>query len=377
MKISTKISSLESSGIRKMYDRARNDSINLGIGMPYCNTPDNIKDAAFEAIKNNKTFYTSNLGMIELRDAIAERYNKCHDKTISASNILITVGVAEAIFLSLFSLLECGDEVLLPDPGYMGYSLPVQMIGCKVNRYPLLFENQFAVRSEDVIGRITERTKVLILNSPGNPTGGVNSDSEIKQICYFCSQKGITIISDEVYANLNYSVNDFYSVSHYMSLDETMILNGVSKEFGMTGWRVGWIISSVENIKELVKVHQVMASCSSSISQCAAIDAIRSDNKDVVKLLEINKELMGNMLSNISNIRYFIPKGGLYYFVDFSFFGDDNVLAMKILEEANVITIPGSAFGTLGRGFLRLSFGARPEEIKTGMAKIKNILENF
>ena len=377
MKISKRIVTVESSTIRKMYDRARKDSINLGIGMPYCNTPGIIKDSAFEAIKNNKTFYTSNLGMIELREAIAERYNKCHNQTISSSNVLITVGVAEAIFLSLFSLLEFNDEVLLPDPGYVGYDIPVQMMGCKVIKYPLFFENKFAVKSEDVIRKISDNTKVVILNSPGNPTGGVNSDYEIKQICEFCSQRGIVIISDEVYSRLNYTTGEFDSVGRYMSLDDALILDGVSKEFAMTGWRIGWIISGIENIKQLVKVHQVMASCASSVSQYAAMEAIKLNNSEVLQALVKNREIMGKILSQIPNIRYFIPKGGLYYFADFSFFGNDNDLAVKLLDEANVVTIPGSAFGPLGKGFLRLSFGARPEEIKTGMMKIKNILENI
>jgi aspartate/methionine/tyrosine aminotransferase len=374
MRFPDRITMVESSAIRKMYDKATVGSINLGIGMPYCYTPDNIREAASRAIEDNKTFYTSNLGLFELREIIAEDYNKTSPTKIDASNILITAGVAEAIFLSLFSLLNAEDEILLPDPGYTGYTIPAQMIGCGICRYPLYYDNNFSFKSEDIIDRVTARTKVILLNSPGNPTGGINSPDELSKLGEFCQGKGICILSDEIYAKLSSSVVE--SVNQHISVENLIVMNGISKEFAMTGWRIGWIISSRENIKQLVKVHQVMVSCASSISQYAAMEAVKSQNKEVVVAIDNNKALMARELSKIPNIRFFTPRAGLYYFPDFSYYGNDYELAMKILEEANVVTIPGSAFGSMGKGFLRLSFGAKPEDIISGLSKINQLLQN-
>jgi aspartate/methionine/tyrosine aminotransferase len=377
MKFPARISAVESSAIRKMYDMAKPDSINLGIGMPFCNTSENIKEAGLRAIKDNKTFYTSNLGLLELREVIADEFNRTSDNKIDAGNILVTVGVAEAIFLSLFSLLDKDDEILIPDPGYTGYSIPAQMIGCKINRYPLLYKNKFSFKINDIIDRVTENTKVILLNSPGNPTGGVISSDELSALGEYCQEKGISIISDEIYSKLNYTDTGVHSISSYVPFENLIVMNGISKEFAMTGWRVGWVISSHENIKQLVKVHQVMASCASTISQYAAIEAIRSQDQEVINAMANNKKLMGQGLSKIPNIHFFTPEAGLYFFPDFSYYGNDYDLAMKILNETNVITIPGSAFGSLGKGYLRLSFGAKPEDIVSGLSKINELLKNY
>ena len=376
MGFSERITGIQSSAIRRMYEKAGKSSINLSIGMPYCFTPDNIKQAAIDSINNNKTFYTSNYGLPELRKLIAERYRE-PDNNYDESNVMVTIGVTEAIFLILFSLAEPGSEIILSDPGYPGYNISAAMNGFSIKHYPLYFEDKFSVRAGDVIKLITPNTKAIVLNSPGNPTGGINSIEELRKIVDYINGKDIFIISDEVYRTLNYSNNEIASFSGLLKPEKLFVLDGVSKEFGMTGWRIGWIVSDSKNIATLIKAHQVMVSCAPAMSQYAAIEALTKNNKEVIQAMSYNKNLMSELLDGIPNVKYFVPDGGLYYFADFSSYGDDETLALKILENTDVITVPGSGFGEMGRGFLRLSFGAHPEDIRTGVERIKNYLLNF
>jgi aspartate/methionine/tyrosine aminotransferase len=346
------------------------------MGMPYCNTSLNIKEAAIKAIHENHTFYTSNFGITELRSAIADEYNKTHVVKVNFGNVLVTNGVAQALFLSMFSILDEGDEVLVPDPGYVGYYINGNMMKGKIIYYPLSIENEFGIIADDIISRITDKTKLICLNSPSNPTGGINSDEELNKLADYCQSREIFIISDEVYSNLNYSGKQLPSISNHISLDKLLVLNGISKEFAMTGWRIGWIITSTENVKQLLKGHQVMASCACSISQYAALEAVRSKNDEVIKSLAHNREVMKEGLKKIKNIRYCIPKGGMYFFADFSHYGDDMELAIKLIDHTNVVTIPGTAFGKLGAGFLRLSYGTTPEDIAKGLELIQRFLES-
>jgi len=363
--------------IRAMQQKAKPDSINLAIGMPYCTTPEVIKKYAIESITNNKTYYSSNYGVNDLRDAIAIHYNKKHKNPITSKNVLVTVGVAEAIFISLFAIINPDDEVIIPDPGYPGYFITLEMLSSKILSYPLFLSNNFSFRANDIIEKVSENTRAIILNSPSNPTGGINSTQELQKLSEFCKNKNICIISDEVYSNLNYSNSKIDSISNYLNLDKCFILDGVSKEFSMTGWRIGWIISSEQNINNLVKIHQVVTSCASTISQYASLRALTSETNEIVLALGENKKLMQKKLSEIKKIKYYAPDSGLYFFVDFSQYGNDILLADKILENANVITVPGSAFGKNGKGFLRLSFGAEPEKIIIGIDKIKKYLETI
>lgn len=377
MLISKRIIQQKGSLIREIYQKAKADSINLGLGMPYCNTPSDVKKNAIESILNNKTFYTSNYGLFELRKAIAFKYNKRHNHKISHNNVLITIGVAEAIFISIFSILDSGDEVLIPDPGYPGYYITSNMLSANIVTYPLNSLNKFSIKADDVISRISDKTKIIILNSPSNPTGGINTSGELQKIASYCEKRNICIISDEVYSNLLYSDIEVDSISNYLSLNKTFILDGVSKEFSMTGWRIGWIISSEENISELVKVHQVMSSCATSISQYAAIKAIESENKEIILLLSKNRDIMAKELKKINNISFYEPLAGLYFFIDVSKFGNDIEIAEHILDKVNVITIPGSAFGRNGNGYLRISFGANPDEVEEGTKRLNYFFEKM
>lgn len=375
MKFSERIAGLSGSVIRDMNSRANKDSINLGMGMPYCYTPENIKMAGIEAINNNKTFYTSNYGIPELRAAIANDYSKSQSISVSSENIMVTFGVAEALFMILFSILDKDDEILIPDPGYIAYSIVANMLKSRIKNYQIRIENEFGLRAEEIISKVTNKTRMIVLNSPSNPTGGVNNGEELKKLAEFCREREIFLLSDEVYANLNYTEQSLISISRYIDLDKLIITGGVSKEFSMTGWRIGWLITSLENIAQFLKAHQVIASCASSVSQYATLEAVKTKNKSVIDSLSENRLVMEKELSMFKNVKYVTPKGGMFFFADFSYYGDDKELAMKILEKINVITIPGSAFGESGKGFLRLSFGADPDSISVGLSKIRKFLE--
>jgi len=371
-----KLEPIEQSAIRKIYQKARPDSIDLGLGMPFSTTPDEVKRAATHAIENNKTFYTTNQGLRPLRKMIASRYSEEKGVTLSAENVIINIGVAQAIFQSMFSVLQLGDEVLIPDPGYPAFVNIAKMLGAKPVAYPLFLENDFSLIARDIIQKITTKTRMIVLNSPGNPTGGIHRQEELKALASCLADTDIAILSDEVYSHLNYHDKLFPAPVLYIPFDRLIILSGVSKEFAMTGWRIGWTISTTENIRELLKTHLYMVSCASAISQHAALYALRSHNIEISKAMSANYKITIQGLEKIPNIRYMIPQAGIYFFIDVSYFGSADDLAYKILDKNNVITIPGNAFGVNGKNFLRLSFGAPPDVLEKGMEQLQHFFLN-
>lgn len=371
-----KLEPIEQSAIRRIYQKARADSIDLGLGMPFSTTPNEVKKAATNAIENNKTFYTTNQGLLPLREMIASRYSEEKNIHLSADNVIINIGVAQAIFQSMFSVLQPGDEVLIPDPGYPAFINIAKMLGSKPVAYPLFLDNAFSLMAQDLIPKITKKTKLIILNSPGNPTGGIHRLSELETLASRLKNTDIAILSDEVYSHLSYNDTPFPAPVHVVPLDRLIILSGVSKEFAMTGWRIGWTISTKENINELLKTHLYMVSCASAISQHAALYALQSHNVETHEAMAINHKIVIQGLEKIPKIRYMIPQAGIYFFIDVSDFGAADDLAYEILEQKNVITIPGGAFGVNGKNFLRLSFGAPPDALEKGMEQLRQFFLN-
>jgi len=371
-----KLETIEQSAIRRIYQKARSDSIDLGLGMPFSTTPDEVKRAATEAIENDKTFYTTNQGLLPLREMIASRYSEEKGIDLNSENVIINIGVAQAIFQSMFSVLEKGDEVLIPDPGYPAFINIAKMLGAKPIAYPLYLENDFSLAARDLIPKITKKTKLVVLNSPGNPTGGIHRQEELEALVFHLKNTHIAILSDEVYSHLNYDDKPFPAPVHTIPLDRLIILSGVSKEFAMTGWRIGWTISTKENISELLKTHLYMVSCASAISQHAALYALQSHNIETHRAMKDNHKIIVQGLEQIPKIRYMVPQAGIYFFVDVSDYGEAVDLAYEILEKVNVLTIPGSAFGVNGKNFLRLSFGAPPHALEKGMDQLKKFFQS-
>jgi len=370
-----RLENIELSKIREIYNYAKKGSIDLGIGKPYCPTPSLIKDAAHSAINKNFTAYTKTQGIKELRESIADRYNQENNFEISAKNVLITCGVAEAIFTSMLSLLQKDDEVLIPDPGYPAYPAITELLECNPIPYPLSIDNRFEIQAKDIIPLINSHTKIILLNSPSNPTGGINYNKELEKIAFYLKDKEICVISDEVYSKLNYTNHPVPSMAEFMDLSRIIVLSGVSKEFSMTGWRIGWAISSEENIHELTKSHLYQVSCAPSISQRAAVRALDSGSVKVKNCMLKNRNIMLHELDKITDLRYIIPGAGLYIFVDVSQYGTGDTISREILNEVEVITIPGSGFGSRGKKFLRLSFGIKPEYLQEGMKRVQQFFK--
>jgi aspartate/methionine/tyrosine aminotransferase len=365
-----KINDLDFSKIRELNKMATSNTINLGIGRPFCETPQSIKNAAIEAINSNKTYYTSNLGIKELREVVSERYHYGNFE-----NVLVTVGVAEAIYIAMISFLDKEDEVLIPNPGYLAYKPIGDMIGCKVNSYSL--NKKYQLDFDDIKIKITNKTKMIIINNPGNPTSAIFNKSDLEKLIKIANDNNIIILSDEVYKGLVYTDEKCVSIADINMNENIIVLSGVSKEFSMTGWRVGWIYSVKENINQMVKPHLYINSCAASISQYAAYEALKNNTREVVNQLKENKLIMKYYLDKIPNINYVDSNFGLYYFIDISEYGDDEIISKDILKIKNTLTIPGIAFGSNGKGYLRLSFGANPEEIKEGMKRLIDYFINY
>lgn len=361
--IINRIKELSFSEIRAMNRKANENTINLGIGRPFCETPSSIKEAGIKAIKNNKTYYSNNMGIKKLREVISNRYNLG-----SFENSLVTVGAAEGIYTAMVSILTNEDEVLIPNPGYLAYEPIGKMIGCIVKDYPLKSNHQLNI--DEIEKKINEKTKMIIINNPGNPTGVMFNESDLKELIKIAKKRNLVILSDESYQGLVYNNGKCKSLADFDLSKNIIVLSSVSKEFSMTGWRVGWIYTHKDNIDEMVKPHLYINSCASTISQYAAYEAIKGNTREVVNKLKENKIIMKNYLDKMENINYIESDSGLYYFIDISFYGDDKEVAIDLLKKENVLTIPGSVFGDNGKGHLRLSFGAKPNDIKEAMNRI-------
>lgn len=364
------VKALEYSKIRALNQLANEETINLGIGRPYCKTPDYIKKAAIDAINNDETYYSSNYGIKALRNEISKRYNKG-----DFNNALVTIGAAEGIYLVMRSVLEAGDEVLIPNPGYLAYEPIGRLTGAACKFYELT--KNYQIDFESLSNNISNQTKMIIINNPGNPTGVAFKEEDLEKLVELANEKNVIILSDEAYQGLNYNGERIKSLYDYNHDDNVIAISSVSKEFSMTGWRIGWIYGDKGYIDEMVKHHLLMNSCASTISQYAALEGLKNYKGIVINQLKENKEIMASYLEKIEHIKYVHTEAGLYYFIDVSFYGTDDKITMDLLKDKNVLVIPGSAFGSKGRGHLRLSFGAKPDDIKEAMIRIIDYFKNI
>ena len=364
------VKALEYSKIRALNQLANEETINLGIGRPFCKTPDYIKKAAIDAINNDETYYSSNYGIKALRSEIAKRYNKGN-----FNNALVTIGAAEGIYLVMRSILKTGDEVLIPNPGYLAYEPIGKLTDASCKFYELT--NNYQIDFKSLLNNLSDQTKMIIINNPGNPTGVAFKEEDLESLVQLANERNIIVLSDEAYQGLNYNGTRIKSVYEYDHTGNVIALSSVSKEFSMTGWRIGWIYADQDLINEMVKHHLLMNSCASTISQYAALEGLKNNKGIVISQLKKNKEMMARALESIEHIKYVHTEAGLYYFIDVSFYGNDDEIGMALLNKKNVLTIPGSAFGSKGKGHLRLSFGAKPDDIKEAMNRIIDFFKNL
>ncbi len=374
MRAAERMAGIERTLLRQIFDSAPPGAINLGLGQPDLPTPPLACLAGVAGIAAGRTGYTSTAGDVALRTAISESYRPFASRP---ENVLVTVGSQEAMFASCLTLVDAGQEILYPDPGYPAYPVVARLIGARAVSYPLRPERRFRLDPQDIEERLSERTGLVILCAPSNPTGACMDKHDVRVLVELLESEGVPWISDEIYSGFTYEER-FVSPAEY-SREGGLVISGLSKEMGMTGWRIGWVVGRSEILSRIIAAHQYLVTCAPSISQHAALATFSPEGAvERARYLEIfgrRRELMAEELSRIPDLRFALPDGAFYFFVDVSVYGDSLAVARTILERRGVVTIPGEAFGDGGRGFLRISFAASDEAIRTGVSLIGEELQ--
>lgn len=353
--------------------------IHLEIGEPDFDTPSYIKEAAIEALNKGETHYTPTPGIPELRKAIAERTTQDFGVEVDWKDVSVTVGAKEAIFVSLATIVEEGDEVIYPNPGYPAYEAGIRFFGGVPKPLMLKEENEFRMTSEEVNSLVSNKTKAIIINSPENPTGSVLSKEDIKGIVEIAKSKGIYVISDEIYKHIIYDELKHYSPIQFdEDMQNTILIDGFSKSYAMTGWRLGYVITPKHLTQPLQKILNLITSCPSSFSQVAAIEALRGGLNPVKRMVEqyaARREVLVEEVSKIEGVSMVKPKGAFYGFVNVKNITsktnlDSSKLASILLENYGVAVLHGTAMGSNGEGYLRISYANSIENIREGIKRM-------
>jgi aspartate/methionine/tyrosine aminotransferase len=370
-----RLQGIEKSVIRQVFDRAPPGSINLGLGEPDLPTPDVIRRAAVKAIVEEQNGYTSHAGLTALREQVAAEYPYLDRQ---AERVIITAGSQEALYLALLALVEEGDEVLLPNPGFVAYPTIVQMAGGTATFYRLPRERGFAFDVEEFRRALTPRTKVVVGISPSNPTGRVLSRADLAHIGDALRDHGAYLISDEIYRDLYYTDERPESLSSFY--DRTIVIGGLSKSMSMTGWRLGWLCGEDALVQAAVVLHGYVTTCASTVSQKASLVAWTDEAEEARvafrKTFRARRDHLLGLIDSRLGLRAVTPDGAFYTMLDVSAYGPSMRVTDALLEEG-VITVPGAAFGSEAEGFLRVSFCADHETLAEGVERIKRALESL
>ena len=364
--VARRMDGVERTLIRRIFDAAPPGSINLGLGQPDLATPPRICLAGIDGIVAGKTGYTGTAGDPAVRAAVAARYPGVAS---GAESVVVTIGSQEAVFASAMTLVDAGDEVLVPDPGYPAYPVVAQLLGAKALTYPLRPERAFRIDPADVVARLTPRTRLVILCSPSNPTGAMDLDADLEVLAGALKDRGVWWLSDEIYAGFAYE-RRAPSISRFTPACG-LVVSGLSKDLSMTGWRIGWVVGPEAVVGRITAAHQYLVTCASSVSQAAALVALSAEAEtDRAAYLEIfrrRRALMADELRRIPRLPVTMPDGAFYFFLDVRAFGQSQEIAERLLRNRRVIVIPGEAFGPGGTGFLRVSYAAHDDDIRTGV----------
>lgn len=360
------------SGIREMFRLARPDSINLGLGQPDFDTPRHVKEAAIKAIDEGFCGYTPNKGFPELLDAISDYYHR-YGLNSTQDNIIVTAGGSEALHLAFEVLVDPGDQAILPDPGFVAYSALTHLAGGIPISVRLKSENDFILSSEDVADLVTNRTKVLVLNSPSNPTGSVQPYDEIRALVELAHDHNFYIISDEVYDRIIYEGKHVSPAA--IDPERVIVVNAVSKTYAMTGWRIGYTIAPHDVAEEMLKIHQYIQACASSVSQKAALAALVGPQDFVDYMLSEFKQRRDLVLNRLEGIADCVtPKGAFYTFPHIAAYGTSQDVTTE-LAKAGVIVVPGHVFGRYSEGYIRISYAAARMKIDRAFDIIERVLK--
>ncbi len=381
--LSKKASAIKPSGIRKFFDivTEMEDAISLGVGEPDFDTPWRIREEGIYALEKGRTFYTSNAGLKELRQAVCDYYERRFNlKYNYADECLITVGGSEGIDLLFRAIINEGDEILICEPSFVSYKPMVSMAGGTPIAIPLKEENKFKLTPEDLEGKINEKTKAIMISFPTNPTGAIMKKDELEKIAKIAIEKDLLIISDEIYAELTYS-GKHVSIAELPNMKErTIIINGFSKAYAMTGWRLGYALGPKEIIGLMTKVHQYGIMSSPTISQYAAVEAANHCDKDVELMREAYNMRRHFMIESFRNMGLdcFEPEGAFYLFPSIKKTGlSSEDFATKLLLEQKVAVVPGNAFGDSGEGFIRCSYAYSLDELKIAVERIREFIKPY
>lgn len=378
--LSQAVENLKPSGIRKFFDLVHEmkDAISLGVGEPDFDTPWHIRDEGIYSLERGKTFYTSNSGLKDLRSEISNYQKRTQNIDYNPmGEVLVTVGGSEAIDIGLRAILNPGEEVIIPQPSYVSYKPCTILAGGVPVIVNLKEENNFKLTSEELLGAITDKTKVLILPFPNNPTGAVMERSDLEQISKICIEKDIYVMSDEIYSELTYSGKHVSIASLEGMKERTILINGFSKAYAMTGWRLGYACGPEKIIKQMTKIHQFAIMCAPTTSQYAAIEALKNGEDDVKIMREAYNQRRRFLMNafNEMGLKCFEPFGAFYVFPCIKEFGmTSEEFAMKFLEEEHVAVVPGSAFGASGEGYLRISYAYSIDNLKIAMERLNRFI---
>lgn len=381
--LSQKVLTIKPSGIRKFFDLVSEmqDVISLGVGEPDFDTPWHIRDEGIYALEKGRTFYTSNSGLKSLRQEISNYIKRTRNIEYNPDNeIIVTVGGSEAIDIGLRAMINPDDEVIIPQPSYVSYAPCASLAGAKNVFINLKEENQFKLTAQELKDAITDKTKVLVLPYPNNPTGSIMEKEELEEIAKVVIEHDIFVISDEIYSELTYK-GEHVSIASLDGMKErTLLINGFSKAYAMTGWRLGYACGPKELLTQMTKIHQYAIMCAPTISQYAAIEALKNGDNDVQEMKKSYNQRRRFLMNAFKemNLSCFEPHGAFYVFPCIKEFGmTSEEFATKFLEEEHVALVPGNAFGDSGEGFLRISYAYSIETLKIAMERLARFVEKL
>ena len=381
--ISKKITTIKPSGIRKFFDVANEmeGAISLGVGEPDFNTPWHIREEGIYSLERGKTHYTSNAGLKELKIEICKYLKRRYSLEYDFNNeVLVTVGGSEAIDVALRAMLDPGDEVILPQPSYVSYEPCIVLADGVPVILELKEENEFKLTKEGLLDAITEKTKILIMPFPNNPTGAIMTYEDLKEIVDIIIENDIYVISDEIYSELTYDGNHF-SIAAFPGMKErTIMINGFSKSYAMTGWRLGYACGPKNILEQMIKIHQFAIMCAPTTSQHAAIEALKKCDGVVAEMRETYNQRRQFLMHRFKemDIPCFEPFGAFYVFPNISKFGmTSEEFALELLNKEKVAVVPGTAFGDCGEGFLRISYAYSIENLKIALDKIEHFINSL
>ncbi len=382
--LSNVVVEIQPSGIRKFFDivSEMKDAISLGVGEPDFDTPRHIREEGIYSLERGRTFYTSNAGLKELKEEIScylkRRFDLDYDYN---TEVMVTVGGSEAIDAAIRAMIDPGDEVLIPQPSYVSYVPCVQLAYGKPVIIELKDENQFRLTKEEVLEKLTDKTKVLVLPFPNNPTGSIMEKKDLEEIAQVCLEHDIFVLSDEIYSELTYNGENHVSIASVPGMKErTIVINGFSKSYAMTGWRLGYAAGPKEILKQMIKIHQFVIMCAPTNSQYAAIEALKNGDKDVDMMRESYNQRRRYLLNAFSEMGLdcFEPYGAFYMFPSIKKFGmTSEEFANRLLQEEKVAVVPGTAFGQCGEGFLRISYAYSLDDLKEALGRLASFISRL